>query len=74
MSAHHRDGSRRLQDQFDTRRLADRLGEKFSSSATIGADDRAFIEGMNMFAVDRFRRRAAVATASQRGREHRGAR
>jgi uncharacterized protein len=59
MSSHYRDGSRRLQDQFDTRRLADRLDEKFLSSATIGADDRAFIERMDMF---------FLATADAEGR------
>ena len=47
-SAYH-DGSRRLQDAFDTRRLADRLGEKFVQRGFIDADDRAFIERMDMF-------------------------
>jgi predicted pyridoxine 5'-phosphate oxidase superfamily flavin-nucleotide-binding protein len=44
---HH--ASRQLQDRFDTRRLADRLDEKFMQRATIDADDRAFIERMDMF-------------------------
>lgn len=47
-SAYH-DGSRRLQDAFDTRRLADRLDEKFVQRGFIDADDRAFIERMDMF-------------------------
>jgi predicted pyridoxine 5'-phosphate oxidase superfamily flavin-nucleotide-binding protein len=47
-SAYH-DGSRRLQDAFDTRRLADRLDEKFVQRGVIDADDRAFIERMDMF-------------------------
>jgi uncharacterized protein len=45
---YHR-GSRRLQDRFDTRRLADRLDERFVRRAVIDADDRAFIERMDMF-------------------------
>jgi predicted pyridoxine 5'-phosphate oxidase superfamily flavin-nucleotide-binding protein len=49
MSSTYHDGSRRLQDRFDTRRLADRLDERFIQRATIEADDRAFIERMDMF-------------------------
>jgi len=45
----YHEGSRRLQDRFDTRRLADRLDEKFLSEPVIGPDDRAFIERMDMF-------------------------
>jgi predicted pyridoxine 5'-phosphate oxidase superfamily flavin-nucleotide-binding protein len=52
-------GSRRLQDRFDTRRLADRLEERYAERATIGADDRAFIERMDMF---------FLATADAEGR------
>jgi predicted pyridoxine 5'-phosphate oxidase superfamily flavin-nucleotide-binding protein len=48
MSTYH-DGSRRLQDRFDTRRLADRLDERFVQRPTIDADDKAFIERMDMF-------------------------
>ena len=40
--------SRRLQDQFDTRRLADRLAEKLVRSA-FDDEDRAFIEAQRMF-------------------------
>ena len=42
-------GSRELQDRFDTRRLADRLEEKFLSHPVIDAADREFIERMDMF-------------------------
>jgi predicted pyridoxine 5'-phosphate oxidase superfamily flavin-nucleotide-binding protein len=44
---------------FDTRRLADRLDEKFIQHPLITADDRAFIERMDMF---------FLATADQEGR------
>jgi uncharacterized protein len=47
-SAYH-SGSRALQDQFDTRRLADRLDEKFLSDSLIDDEARAFIERMDMF-------------------------
>jgi uncharacterized protein len=47
-SAYHT-GSRCLQDRFDTRRLADRLEEKFLSGPMIGPDQRAFIERLDMF-------------------------
>ena len=49
MSSAYHAGSRRLQDRFDTRRLADRIGEKFLSRPIIGPDDRAFIERLDMF-------------------------
>src|SRR3954470_2723456 len=49
MASVYHDGSRRLQDAFDTRRLADRLDEKFVQRGFIDADDRAFIERMDMF-------------------------
>jgi predicted pyridoxine 5'-phosphate oxidase superfamily flavin-nucleotide-binding protein len=45
----YHDGSRRLQDAFDTRRLADRLDEKFVQRGVIDDDDRAFIERLDMF-------------------------
>jgi predicted pyridoxine 5'-phosphate oxidase superfamily flavin-nucleotide-binding protein len=51
-------GSRRLQDRFDTRRLADRIEERLVRS-TIGPDERAFIERMDMF---------FLATADAEGR------
>jgi predicted pyridoxine 5'-phosphate oxidase superfamily flavin-nucleotide-binding protein len=41
-------GSRALQDRFDTRRLADRLEQRLVT-ATIGPEDRAFIEALDMF-------------------------
>jgi predicted pyridoxine 5'-phosphate oxidase superfamily flavin-nucleotide-binding protein len=43
----YHDGQRRLQDRYDTRRLADRLAE--ASSATISAAHREFIETRDMF-------------------------
>jgi len=49
VSSPYHEGSRTLQDQFDTRRLGDRLAEKFLSDPLIDADDRAFIERMDMF-------------------------
>jgi len=42
------DGARRLQDRFDTRRLADRIEQRLVK-ATIDEGDRAFIERMDMF-------------------------
>jgi predicted pyridoxine 5'-phosphate oxidase superfamily flavin-nucleotide-binding protein len=59
MASTYHDGSRRLQDRFDTRRLADRIDERFVQSPAIGADDRAFIERMDMF---------FLATADEEGR------
>ena len=59
MSAWYHDGARRLQDRFDTRRLADRLDERFLQHAEIDADDRALIERMDMF---------FLATADAEGR------
>jgi predicted pyridoxine 5'-phosphate oxidase superfamily flavin-nucleotide-binding protein len=41
--------ARDLQDRFDTRRLADRLEEKFHREVVIDDDRRAFIEGLDMF-------------------------
>ena len=55
----YHDGQRRLQDRFDTRRLADRLDERFVQRRTIDADDRAFIERQDMF---------FIATADAEGR------
>jgi predicted pyridoxine 5'-phosphate oxidase superfamily flavin-nucleotide-binding protein len=56
--AAYNEGSRRLQDRFDTRRLADRIEERIVH-ATIDADDRSFIEGCDMF---------FIATADAEGR------
>src|SRR3954462_9058643 len=39
---------RRLQDRFDTRRLADRLSENLSR-VEFSAEDKAFVESRNMF-------------------------
>jgi hypothetical protein len=49
MSSRYHAGSRQLQDRFDTRRLADRLDERFVSRSGIDDDDRRFIERMDMF-------------------------
>jgi uncharacterized protein len=49
MSSPYHAGARELQDRFDTRRLADRLDERFLSRAVIDDSDRAFIERMDMF-------------------------
>ena len=54
----YNDGSRHLQDRFDTRRLADRIDERLVRS-TIGEEERAFIERMDMF---------FLATADKEGR------
>ncbi|HZP57541.1 MAG TPA: pyridoxamine 5'-phosphate oxidase family protein [Dehalococcoidia bacterium] len=57
MATYH-DGSRELQDRFDTRRLADRLDEAIVHD-TISAHDRDFIERADMF---------FLATADEHGR------
>src|SRR3954454_19843674 len=44
-------GARQLQDRFDTRRLADRLDEKFLGEPLIGDADRAFIERIVMLFI-----------------------
>jgi predicted pyridoxine 5'-phosphate oxidase superfamily flavin-nucleotide-binding protein len=51
-------GNRQLQDQFDTRRLADRIDEKVVHDS-ISSGDREFIERMDMF---------FLATADEQGR------
>jgi predicted pyridoxine 5'-phosphate oxidase superfamily flavin-nucleotide-binding protein len=55
----YHEGSRTLQDRFDTRRLADRIDEKFVSRRTIDDGDRAFIERCDML---------FLATADGQGR------
>jgi uncharacterized protein len=57
MATYH-EGSRRLQDRFDTRRLADRIDER-KLTDRIDAGDRAFIEARDMF---------FLATADAEGR------
>ena len=59
MSPRYHDGSRSLQDHFDTRRLADRLDERFQASPLIESEDREFIERLDMF---------FLATADAEGR------
>jgi predicted pyridoxine 5'-phosphate oxidase superfamily flavin-nucleotide-binding protein len=48
MTIHYSPAARALQDRFDTRRLADRLGD-VKVHDTITSDDRAFIERLDMF-------------------------
>ena len=45
----YNEGSRRLQDRFDTRRLADRIDDRFVQRPFIGPKDREFIERLDMF-------------------------
>ncbi len=58
MSSVYHDGARKLQERFDTRRLADRLEDR-TMHAVIDEDDRAFIESMDCF---------FLATADGQGR------
>jgi predicted pyridoxine 5'-phosphate oxidase superfamily flavin-nucleotide-binding protein len=46
----YHEGNRELQDRFDTRRLADRIEDRIVRDH-IDADDRAFIEGRDMFFI-----------------------
>ena len=48
MGEHYHEGARKLQDRFDTRRLADRLDD-VTVRAVFEPDDKAFIERMDMF-------------------------
>ena len=48
MSIMYHDGNRQLQDQFDSRRISDRLEEKLTRTA-FTADDKAFIESTIYF-------------------------
>src|SRR5882672_11032087 len=54
----YHDGNRALQDQFDSRRIADRLEEKLTRTAFTD-DDKAFIESVPYF---------FIATADAEGR------
>ena len=54
----YHDGNRRLQDQFDSRRISDRLEEKLTRTE-FSADDKAFIENAIYF---------FIATADAQGR------
>lgn len=54
----YHEGMRRLQDRFDSRRLADRLSERLSRAA-FSAEDRAFVERSRM---------CFLATADAQGR------
>jgi uncharacterized protein len=59
MSFSYSESSRQLQDSFDTRRLADRLDERFLQRGVIDEGDKAFIERLDMF---------FLATADAEGR------
>jgi predicted pyridoxine 5'-phosphate oxidase superfamily flavin-nucleotide-binding protein len=48
VSLYH-EGNRYFHDRFDTARLAGRIEERFFPRAAIDDDDRAFIEGCDMF-------------------------
>jgi hypothetical protein len=48
VSDFYHDGSRTLQDRFDTRRLADRIEQRLVTNR-IGDEDKAFIESRDMF-------------------------
>ena len=48
MPGTYHDGHRLLQDQFDTRRLADRIDERLVDDV-IDSDDKAFLEDLDMF-------------------------
>lgn len=48
MTSMYHEGSRDLQDGFDTRRLADRIEQRLVHDR-IGAEDKAFIERLDMF-------------------------
>jgi uncharacterized protein len=50
MTIMYHEGSRRLQDDFESRRIADRLEEKLTRTA-FTADDKAFIEGAVYFFI-----------------------
>jgi uncharacterized protein len=58
MAGYH-EGSRAWQEAFDSCRLADRLDERFRSKAAISEDQKAFIEGLDLF---------FLATADAEGR------
>jgi hypothetical protein len=51
MSSTYHEGSRRLQDRFDTRRLADRLDERFVQRRVISERDKEHIEKLDMFFI-----------------------
>src|SRR3954469_16106777 len=58
MNGMYHDGQRKLQDQFDTRRLADKLEENLVRD-TLNEKQKAFIESADMF---------FLATADELGR------
>ena len=63
MSALYHDAQRRLQNQFDTRRLADRIEERLVHD-NLDESDTAFVNAADMF---------FLATVDPQGRPIRGA-
>ncbi len=51
MSETYHEGHRELQDKFDSRRIADRLDERFVQRRSIDDGDREFIERADMFFI-----------------------
>ncbi len=49
MTGFYHDGNRQFQDRYDTRRLADRLEDRFLTTVAFDEGDRALIEGSDMF-------------------------
>jgi uncharacterized protein len=49
MTSTYHDGHRALQDRYDTRRLADRLDERFVQRGAMDVKDQAFVAAMDMF-------------------------
>ena len=49
MTGFYHDGNRQFQDRYDTRRLADRLEDRFLTTVAFDDGDRALIEGSDMF-------------------------
>ena len=61
----YHDGSRRLQDRFQTRRLADRLEEVVAHDVFTDAD-RAFIESRSMLAASSSTRTSGCSSSTSR--------
>ena len=64
MTIMYHDGNRRLQDQFDSRRISDRLEEKLTRTA-FTPDDKAFIESAIYFFLVHRRRRGPAGLLVQ---------
>ena len=66
-SVMYHDGNRRLQDQFDSRRISDRLEEKLTRKE-FTSDDKGFIEKPTLFLSGYRRRQREAGLLVQRGR------